>query len=105
MDPLGPLPSRSGVDVDLAFQWVIRSSETQLAFASTEKRLEYLGKVGLNSGERLYEHGASGAVDLPDCLHQGVTGAHQVISLRGQELQPFALFGVLLDRERIHRTD
>ena len=48
---------------------------------------------------------ARGSVDLPDGLDQRLPRADQVVALGGEELEPLHLFGVLLDRQRVHRAD
>ena len=75
------LPAGRGVDVDLALERIVRVGEAQLALAAAEQGLEHLLEVALDRGEGLEEHGARGAVDLPDRLEQRLPGAHQVVAL------------------------
>ena len=76
MDALGPLAARRGVDVDLALERIVRVGEPELALAAAEQGLEDAAEVGLDGGEGLQEHGARGAVDLPDGL-DAATGARR----------------------------
>src|SRR5690606_11728409 len=55
--------------------------------------------------ERLLEQLLRRAVDLPDRGLQVVAGARQVVTLRLQELETLAFFGMLLDREHVDRTE
>jgi hypothetical protein len=93
------------MDVDLALQRIVGVGQSELALTPAEERLEHAVKVALDRGERLEEHGAGGAVDLPDRLDQRLPGAHEVVPLAGEELEPLHLFGVLFHGQGIHRAD
>jgi len=105
VDPLGALAARGRVDVDLALERIVGVGQPELALAAAEQGGEHPGEVGLDGGEGLQEHAAGGAVDLADGLDQRLPGAHQVVALGGEELEPLHLLGVLLDRQRIDRAD
>src|SRR3712207_6198119 len=104
MYALGSLAPGRRVDVDLAFQRLIRRGQTKLALTAAKERLKHLREVGLDCGEGLDEHGAGGAVDLADGLDERLAGTDQVITLRDQKFQTFAFLGVLLYRQRIDGT-
>ena len=60
---------------------IVRIGEPELALAAAEEGLEDPQEVALDGGEGLDEHGAGGAVDLPDRLDQRLARAHQVVPL------------------------
>ena len=105
MDALGSLAPRRGVDVDLALERIVGVGEPELALAAAEERLEHAAEVPLDGGEGLEEHGARGAVDLPDGLDQRLARADQVVALGGEELEALHLLRMLLDGERVDRAD
>ena len=105
VDALGALAPGRRVDVDLALERVVRIGQSELALAAAEQGLEHRREVGLHRGEGLEEHGPGGPVDLPDGLDQRLARAHQVVPLGREKLEPLELFGVLLDRQRVHRPD
>src|SRR3954470_4791424 len=105
MNPLGALPSRGSVDVDLAFQRLIGSSQPQVTLTSPKQGLEHLGEVGLDSGKSLQKHGSCGPVDLTDGLNQRLPRADQIVPLSDQEIQALALFRMLFNRQRVDWAD
>src|SRR5262249_24156777 len=102
---LNPLAAGRRQDLDLAFERVLRVGEADVALAAPEESLEYRVEVDLDRLECLEKHRAGGAVDFANCLDQRLAGAHHIVPLGGEELEPLDLFGVLLDCERVDGPD
>src|SRR6266567_3787928 len=95
--------ARPGGDLDLALERIL-AHHAQLGFAPLEQRGEDVVEVDLHLSEGGGEELARGEVDLLDRLEQLRAGADQIGALLYQELIPFLLLRVLLEREQVDRA-
>src|SRR5205807_2074781 len=79
--------------------------QPHVAFPPAEQRLEHGAEVLPHFAERLEEHRFRRLVDLARRLLQRLARGHEIVALRHQELEALHFLGVLVDRERVHRSD
>ena len=105
VDALRALAARRGVHLDVAVERLLGVLQAQVALAAAEQRHEDLAEVLAHLRERREEQLARGHVDLPDGLLQRVAGVGEIGALRAEKLESPRFFLVLLDGERVHRTE
>ena len=104
MDALRLLATRTGVNLDVAIQRLIRIFKPQITFATTKKRLEDLLEVVANLAKCRQKELARRGVDLLDCLHQRQLRFREVVALRREEIEALHFLLVLLHGKWIHRA-
>ena len=93
------------MDLDVAVQRRVAIFQSQVAFAAAEERHEDFAEIHAHLFERRHEQLARRRVDLLDGLQQRGARVEQVGALRDEELVALHRFVVLLDRERVHRSE
>ena len=102
MNALRALAARRRVNLDLAVQGIVLVGQTDVAFSSSEQRLEHGAEVLPHLPERFEEEGLGRLVDLACRLLQRMASGDEVVALGHEKLEPLHLLGVLVDRKRVH---
>jgi hypothetical protein len=105
VNALRALAARRRMDLDVAIQRRVGVLELEVALATAEQRHEDLTEVLADLRERRHEQLARGRVDLADRQRQRLLCRVQIRPLRRKELEALQLLLVLLDRQRVHRTE
>src|SRR5690606_22544349 len=105
VDPLRPLASRRGRDLDRGLERIVRIRQPDVALAALEQRLEGPAEVGADLLERLGEELPRGPIDLADRRLEVIARPDQVVTLTREELEPPALLLVLLHRQHVDRAE